>query len=195
MRPIMDRSQDVRDAAENRRAISARLSNYLEALDGKCIIHFAAWDTLRECTAFYCDNQLPVADWADYGVFKRAFTFERYTYCFHCGMPNDTPRNNYFQPEAHRSVTPSDCRWKHLVFKTIFVLWNRSDLFKLELFEAHGNGLGDITTLEDFTEWAKRDAGGNLSTNYYNGLALFVAFCDWHTSDDQAFGGMGFELM
>lgn len=91
------------------------MSNYLDALNGKCIIHFAAWDTLRDCTAFYCDAEFPVANWRDYyGPFKRAFTFEPYTYCFHCGTPNDKQCDNYFQPAAHMNISPSNCAWKHL---------------------------------------------------------------------------------
>lgn len=195
MRPIVDRSQDVRDATENRQAISARLSNYLDTLRGKCITHFAAWDTLADCASHFCDYEFPVADWTDYPGFKLAFEFERFTYCFHCGTPNDTQRHNYFQPAAHLNMRPSECAWKHLVFKTIFILWGRSDTLKAELFDAHGHGLNDITTLEEFAQWAVEDVRGNLSPNYYNGLSLFVSFCDWHASDDQAFGGMGFETI
>lgn len=80
------------------------------------------------------------------------------------------------------------------MFKTIFILWSRSDVFKAELFEAHGHGLSDVRTLEEFTQWATEDVGGNLSAHYYNGLSLFVSFCDWHTSPDQAFASMGFDL-
>lgn len=119
-RPIVDRSQDTLDASKNRWAISAHLSYYLEALNSKCIIHFAVWDTLQDCAMFYYNDQLPVADWADYGPFKRVFMFEQYIYCFHCGVPNDTMRNNFFQPAAHLNMVPSNCVWKHLVFKTIF---------------------------------------------------------------------------
>lgn len=194
LRPIVDRSQDARDATENRRAVSARLSNYLDALNGKCIIHFAGWDTLRDCTAYYCDDELPVAQWSDYPKFKKSFKFKNYTYCFHCGTPNDTPRNNFYQPSAHMNIAPAACEWKHLVFKSIFILWARTDVLKMQLFEAFGQGLSEMTTIEQFTEWAVEDVEGYLAPNYYNGLSLFVAFCDWHTYDDLAFAGMGFEL-
>ncbi|KZP09083.1 hypothetical protein FIBSPDRAFT_900796 [Athelia psychrophila] len=162
------------------------VDDYLTALNSKCIIHFAAWDILQECSVYYCHDTNPTTNWADYPAFKRSFTFEQFMYCFHCGTPNDTPCNNFFQPAAHINISPPACEWKHLVFKTIFVLWAHSDVFKMVFFESYSQGLSDIT-FKQFTKWVNEDEAGYLAPYYFNGLSLFIAFCDWHATDGQAF--------
>ncbi|KAF7965750.1 hypothetical protein HWV62_42010 [Athelia sp. TMB] len=188
-RPMEDRSQAYKDSRDRRQAISSQLNVYLPALRNACLIHFGYWDELADCAAYFCDKQNPVADWDAYEKFRRSFQFAKYSYCFNCGTPNDTKKHNYFQPDAHRNIPTSDCVWKHLVFKTLFVIWHRTDSLRQEMFEAHG--IDPRCTLDEFAEWATKDLEANRSGGYYNGLEFFMSFCSWQTTEGQAFDGMG----
>lgn len=185
MPPMVDHSQGVRATIAGRQDMTKRLNTYMEALSRMCPTHFAGFDTLKDCATPSCDELNPRAEWAEYKRFKDHFQFARYTYCFFCGTPNDTASQDYFQPSCHLNVTPSSCRWKGFVFKTLFILWHRSDAARVELFDRHG--IPHSVTLDEFAQWAVEDLHDNSSPHYYNGLSLFVSFCDWTNIQEHAF--------
>lgn len=181
----VDHSQTTVNRIASRKTLSKRLNRFMEPLAHACITHFAAFDVIRDCPG-PCDNLNDQAQWSDYGDFKDHFHFAPYTYCFHCGIPNDSNSSGYFQPQCHLRVFPTQCKWKGLVFKTLFLLWSRRyHEARSQIFQMHGIP-ADIT-LSEFGAWAAEDLAGNVSHHYYNGLNVFLNFCEWTLSEEHAF--------
>lgn len=188
LRPSADLSQPSRQRHDQRMEMTAVLDKVLETMRGYCPVHFAAYDELHICASQPCDRAEPIVPWGNYMKFRTSFNFEAFTFCFLCGTPNDSSSKMYYQPHCHLNINPSACEWKHLVFKTLYVLWHRSDAARLNVFAAH-NVPADISLVE-FAQWSQEDLQGNMSPHYYNGLNMFISFCQWQSQTGLAFESM-----
>lgn len=184
---MVDLSQASRKRHDQRMFMTDQLDKVLEALRAYCFVHFALYDELRVCMSNPCDKEDPVIPWTNYKMFRTAFNFDAFTFCFLCGTPNDTSTKGYYQPQCHLNIKPSACQWKHLVFKTLYIIWHRRDEVRRRIFEHHE--ISDEISIERFAQWAREDLEGNLSPHYYNGLNMFMSFCHWQTQEGQAFYG------
>lgn len=174
LRPIVDLSLRVADARASRQRLSAELSYYFEELRGYCPIHFGYHEVLQQCSDWQCDKYNDWADWSLYKEFKQQFRFAKYTYCYDCRAPNNSEARNYFALSVHEPFPlTKKCPWAHFVFRTIFVVWHRPDVSPAlcEMFNA------PLHDLDLFAKWASEDPSDNLATEYFNGLAFFMAYC------------------
>ena len=167
------RVQRMRTAREGRLASTKELDKYMPALKGKCPYHFVLESKLID-DDFPCCPQEPKKI-GDYRDFKRSFTFERFTYCYSCGLPQDRNRNGE-GPICHMDhdfQKPGPCPFGQFIFRTTFCLWQVPAL-REELVRDFGIQ-HPLETQEEFTEWAvdeQADQG-----RYHNCLEAFLWFC------------------
>lgn len=178
LRPSVDFSQDVLNARSARQRATEELNYYFEELRGYCPIHFGYHQELKRCTDWQCDRFDDFAEWTRYPNFKSHFRFAKYTYCYECGAPNNSGSKNYFALPVHKPFPLTDrCEWAHFVYRTIFAVWHRADISPVlcEGFDAPAHDL------DRFAQWASHDPSDPLATQYFNGLAFFMAYCRGQT--------------
>jgi hypothetical protein len=107
--------------------------------------------------------------------FKRQFRFERFAYCYYCGMPQD--RGSVKEsPDCHRQVRwgrGSFCPWSDYVYIVLWCIWHTTGL-RASLVQFYG--LSEIITYDGFVEWVTEE--DQLAGEYYKGLEVFVWFCE-----------------
>lgn len=171
MSPREDQDEAVAAAGKARRALTQTIDEVFPQLRGYCPIHFAIEQTLQSC-----GDRCDLIKMSNFQAFRNAFVFERYTYCYRCGVPNDKPRLHYFAPSFHQVEWYQgkvDCPYIHFLFKTIYALWFREDLKP-----AFCRDLGiQATSEKEFTEWAILTPLGLTETTYFNGMTLMLWYC------------------
>ncbi|KAH0834619.1 hypothetical protein J3R83DRAFT_10106 [Lanmaoa asiatica] len=111
----------------------------------------------------------------DFHAFKKSFVFEKLTYCYTCGMPQDRKMNGEGPRchAAHNWMERKPCRFGSFIFRATFCIWQSKHLQR-EMIEGLGV-TGSIAKQEEFTEWAKRDVPSE--GKYHNCLEVFLWFC------------------
>ncbi|KAH0825802.1 hypothetical protein J3R83DRAFT_8865 [Lanmaoa asiatica] len=146
------------------------LDRYMPVLKGKCPSHFA---TMAEIVPDHpCD--CPFADFGgEYGMFKRAFVFQPFSYCFSCGMPQDRKRNGE-GPLCHAGVPyGKSCTFGPFIFRAVFCIWQNPQLRDRM---RHDLGLTEpLSDLEAFSGWANEEQ--REDGKYHNCLEVFLWFC------------------
>ncbi|KAG0692522.1 hypothetical protein DFH29DRAFT_882371 [Suillus ampliporus] len=110
-----------------------------------------------------------------YRAFKYEFTFEPYTYCFHCCLPQSRNRNGE-GPACHgefKFEAGNQCPFKGFIFKAVFSMWHREGFRELMIRDIGGGGR--LSTFEEFLGWVTqedRDEG-----KYNNCVEAFLWFC------------------
>ncbi|KAI9459287.1 hypothetical protein HD554DRAFT_2041944 [Boletus coccyginus] len=148
------------------------LDRYMPVLKGKCAYHFITKaeivaDDFPDCP-YFTDSS------GDYNVFKREFVFERFTYCFSCGMPQDRNRNGE-APSCHAGIPYGrGCTFGSFIFRAVFCIWQNPQLRERMRL---GLGLTDsLSSLGAFVDWAKKEQ--REEGKYHNCLEAFLWFCD-----------------
>lgn len=166
-----DKREEINAAERNRRALSVAIDEVFPKLLPFCPIHFGALGELVEC-----GSRCGLIDMSSYQLFRNEFRFGKYTYCYACGAPNNSPKTHYYQPPFHNSEwyqSKDACPYAHIMFKVIFALWRRDDLRPLFCEE-----LGIVARDADgFTEWAITDHNNLQATTYFNGMTLLLWYC------------------
>jgi hypothetical protein len=75
---------------------------------------------------------------SDYKEFKKAFIYEKYTYCYYCGSPQDRNRNGE-APHCHRDAgfSKGPCLWADFPYAVVFSIWHTKGLQE-EMLAAFG---------------------------------------------------------
>lgn len=165
-----DRDEEVLSAGKARMALTQTINDVFPQLLDTCPIHFATIGVLQICRGT-C-NLISMTSYRD---FRNSFVFEKFTYCFKCGTPNDKKRHHYYAPPFHNQewYKGADCPYAHFLFKAIYALWFREDLRP-----AFCQDLGiQATSEEEFTEWAILAPTGLTETTYFNGMTLMLWYC------------------
>lgn len=103
---------------------------------------------------------------------KKQFTFEKYQYCWRCGLPQGD-----FAPATHpifKPGVPHKCPFDDLVALLIWYIIHTEDIWKLAC-SAFTELKGQMS-LDDITKWLKTE---NKPHHFYNGLELVIWF--WAT--------------
>lgn len=162
----------VRAAKEQRLASTKELDEYMPTLKGKCPYHFVLEGKLVDDDFPHCPRE-PVN--GDYRAFKCSFVFEKFAYCYSCGLPQDRNRNGE-GPICHMDHTfqkAARCTFGQFVFRTTFCLWQVPTL-RVELIKALHIQLS-LDTQEEFTRWAVDELADQ--GKYHNCLEAFLWFC------------------
>lgn len=166
-----DTDQEVKAAGDARMTLTAAINDLFPQLLESCPIHFAVKGTFETCS-----DRCDLIDMSTYSLFRNAFTFKRFTYCFACGVPNDKRRDHYYAPAFHHVdwyKSKGACPYAHYMFKVIYALW-----FQDELRPVFCHELGiDASNEEEFTEWAVQDHDDLTDTTYFNGMTLMLWYC------------------
>lgn len=148
------------------------LDRYMPALKGKCAYHFVTKaeivpDHFPDCPNFTDSG-------GEYDMFKREFVFERFSYCFSCGMPQDRNRNGE-APLCHAGIPYGrGCTFGSFIFRAVFCIWQSPQLRDgmrrdLDVTEP-------LSSCSAFADWAKKEQREH--GKYHNCLEVFLWFCD-----------------
>ena len=174
--------QHLAQSAQNRRLeTSGKLNTFMTILKGTCPACFACFGELVKHDAFNgCGPAMTVPRDQWIVALKKKFKFVPYTYCYHCGLPQDRGPVRE-SPDCHRQVSWGKgkiCPWADYIYIVLWSIWHRPDL--RSTFLAAQN-LSQDSTYDDFVEWAiEEDA---LAGEYFKGLEGFLWFCQqWMSS-------------
>ena len=176
MRDVCQYSTRVERAKTEKRSRlekMAELDEFMPALKGACPYHFVLEGTIVPDHFPRCPL-MPSADvQAAFQKFRRAFSFEKFAYCFSCGMPQDR-KNNGEGPRCHGDhayAKDSRCAFAQFIFRVSFCIWEMRAL--RERMRAGLLIRESLSTAEEFTQWAKREEVGG----YHNCLESLLWFC------------------
>lgn len=157
----------------------------MPALKGMCPYHFVVQGSLVEDHFPRCPHMSPLAGIGDYSAFKASFQFEKFCYCYSCGMPQDRNRNGE-GPRClvgHAFSKKKGCEFEHFIFRVAFCIWQLPNL-RMQMIAGLG-ARGSMDTQEGFTKWAvteEEDEG-----KYHNCLEAFLWFCQRKEMEDPRF--------
>jgi hypothetical protein len=180
---IQQRQQNSQEAQQRRLATSSRLDMFMPILRDSCPVCFACRGQVVKHTAFReCPPEIsvPANEWMS---FKRLFKFDKYTYCYNCGLPQDRGPVKE-SPQCHRGLRWGKgvfCPWADYVFIVLWCIWNTPSLLSpmLAAFRLPTN-----ITYDDFVGWVTEE--NSVAGEYYHGLEAFVWFCERWTSSGRA---------
>lgn len=150
----------------------------MRKLKGCCPYHFVCaphHDRFHPEHDSKCSYKKPVSDPAFYNKFRRCFTFEAFSYCFKCGLPQSNSHNEE-APSCHAEVGYSrgdTCPFSGFIFKAVFVLWKIGHAEKLAKNNLGGTKIW--TNKEEFIDWVQME--DKQQGKYVNLLEVFIAFC------------------
>ena len=152
---------------------TAMLDRFMPTLKGACPYHFVAEGTVVPEHFPKCGYSATLRDDTEYDLFKRSFQFERFSYCFSCGLPQDRNHNKE-GPACHSNYTftkSAPCPFAHFIFRASFLLWKKAET-RSKMVE--GLGIHEpISTIKEFSNWATKEERGG----YHNCLEAFLWFC------------------
>jgi hypothetical protein len=164
----------VDDALLSRLARSSRLDKFMRATRDKCPAHFGnvaelVPDTFHGCTV---EGSIPVHL---YAAFKMSFSFERYSYCFQCCLPQSRHGNGE-EPACHSGFSyrkGQTCPFAGFIFKSVFSMWH-NQAFRRLMVEEFGGG-ASLETYDQFLTWIVCDSADE--GKYNNLVEVFLWFC------------------
>lgn len=149
----------------------------MPSLQGKCPYHFVLEGKLEVDHFPGCqlEAELSSSFPGDFHAFKKSFVFQKYTYCYTCGMPQDRKMNGEGPRchAVHNWMQRGPCNFGSFIFRATFCIW-QSERLRQEMIK----GLGvtePIAQQEDFTQWAIRELYSE--GKYHNCLETFLWFC------------------
>lgn len=157
---------------ESRLRRTRDLDKFMPALRGKCAYHFV-------CKAEIVPDHFPDCpclpdSGGEYDSFKHKFVFERFTYCFACGMPQERNRNGE-GPTCHVGVPYGKaCTFGSFIFRAVFCIWQNLQLRNRMMQDL---GIGEpLFGCGAFADWATKEE--REQGKYHNCLEVFLWFCD-----------------
>lgn len=183
-RTFVARASIVNTSLSNRLATTAHLDRYMKVLKDKCPVHFGNGGRLVSAANHMCtmESALPM-DF--YGPFKLGFSFERFTYCFQCCLPQSRNRNGE-EPACHAGFSyrkGEKCPFAGIMFKSVFCMWHNPGFREL-LIKEMGAG-ASLENYDHFLTWIIKDStdGGR----YNNLVETFIWFCSALEKADSKF--------
>lgn len=113
------RADDAASVKESRLSRTAKLDRFMPALKGACPYHFVADGWLVPDRYPKCDRSGALHNDKECRLFRQSFQFERFSYCFSCGLPQDRGHNGE-GPLCHSNHTfqkSAQCPFSHFIFK------------------------------------------------------------------------------
>jgi hypothetical protein len=168
----MTRSSRAKNGLQSRLNKTSLLDKYMRKLKGCCPSHFASGEGIQD-EHYQCQVAQNIFD-DDYQVFKRSFKFKKFTYCFHCALPQNSNHNNE-EPSCHsgfKYTKGNACAFSGFIFKSVYYLW------KSGVAAALASRLGlpkGWDSLAEFNLWVNKEE--NTDGKYINLLEIFIAFC------------------
>lgn len=172
------RAATAQSAVQGRLERTRSLDLYMPKLAGKCPYHFVDAQKLVDedypgCEFFQHTHTAEAKQ--QYYDFKRAFNFEKFAYCYSCGIPQEKGRNGE-GPRCHKKCaygSKDGCLFGSFIFRVAFCMWlNRS--LRQEMAADLGIPVS-IETDHDFTTWAIAEEP--QTGKYHNCLEAFLWFC------------------
>ncbi|KAG1791923.1 P-loop containing nucleoside triphosphate hydrolase protein [Suillus plorans] len=166
------RSMRVTAGLHSRLDCTSLLDRYMRKLRDCCPVHFGIDYQVHKKDACPVGSGPPNPM---YYNFKKSFTFQRFTYCFKCALPQNYNHNKE-EPSCHSQVlyqkgVPS-CPFAGFIFEAVLHIWKSGKASHL------AGTLGQPTgwvSYEEFVSWVneeEKDQG-----RYINLLEIFIAFC------------------
>jgi len=183
-----DRAEKASSAKQARLDRTACLDRYMPCLKGKCAYHFVMAGTLVEDHFPDCEIERGFSQhgWRDYNKFRSSFRFQKYTYCYSCGMPQDRNHNGE-GPGCHGDRAfkkGGKCDFEHVIFKVAFCIWLDRSL--MERMVAELGVREPVDTLEGFIQWANTE--NEREGKYCNFLEAFLWLCGgWEKKNNRVF--------
>lgn len=173
---VRARVQRTNDWKQKRLNKSATLDHFMTTFGGKCPVCLVTGSHLVPAHALFDDCSsaaaIPRQGWL---AFKRNFVFEKYSYCYSCGMPQDRNFNGE-SPACHRTVPwgkGSFCPWSDFICLVLWSTWYSQDI-RAEALQSFQ--LPEDLSFVNFCDWV--NAEDKQSGCYYNGLEVFLWFCE-----------------
>lgn len=163
----------VNAALASRLARSSRLDRYMRVLKDKCPSHFGHGALLVPADSHRCTTETALPMHL-FGAFKLAFSFERYTYCFQCCLPQSRNGNGE-EPACHAGFSyrkGEKCPFAGFIFKTVFCMWYSQGFRQLMINEFSG---ASLVPYENFLAWIIQDSSD--AGRYNNIVEVFLWFC------------------
>lgn len=119
-----------------------------------------------------------------YGVFKSALEFKPWTYCFHCGLPQDKNHNSE-QPRCHALYQfkkgGKPCKYAGYIFKVVACMAEDTTMrhwMEQQMDMTRGMNMQEVGS------WASKEAGEG---KYSNLIEVFILFCEQLEKNDSRF--------
>lgn len=157
---------------------TTNLNHFFSLVEGKCPVCFVCTGALVCHIPFKDCGQTHLP--SNFQRYRRAFSWKPYTYCHLCGCPQE--RNfNQEEPDCHVESRVWNgrqkiCPWKDFVFIVLHCIWHTSQ--RHNMLQAFG--LSQELALDGFLVWA--DAEDMMDGKYYNGLEVFLWYCEMWTN-------------
>lgn len=168
------RASGVTSDISSRLARTARLDKYMRVLKEKCPAHFGNSAATVPAANHRCttESNLPMHLYRD---FKLSFTFERYTYCFQCCLPQSRHGNGE-EPACHAGFsyrTGEKCPFAGFIFKAVFCMWH-NEVFRNLMIKELGEG-APLDIYDNFLKWIVLDSPD--PGRYHNLVEVFLWLC------------------
>ncbi|KAG1844369.1 hypothetical protein F4604DRAFT_1937570 [Suillus subluteus] len=176
------RSARVTTGLHDRLDRTLLLDRYMRRLQNCCPVHFVIDCQVHAKGA--CSSGSNPLD-SMYYNFKGSFTFQRFTYCFKCALPQNYNHNKE-EPSCHSQVRYQkgvpQCPFAGFIFEAVYYIWKSGKAHHLA--GTLGRPTGWVN-FEEFVSWVneeEKDQG-----RYINLLELFIAFCKKLETSDRNF--------
>jgi hypothetical protein len=181
---FVNRAEHARGFDIGRLEKTDQLDRFLEIVKGYCPVHFAAHGELVDHGAgspFYdcpVNGQIaPKLTKEDCKKFRNSFGFAPFTYCFHCGSPQERKFNKE-APKCHKDAGfgPA-CPWADFPFTVVLLIWHREDIRKEMMVDFR---IEEGTTYSGFQQWCTEEYPNK--GEYVKMLEVFLWYCKMHFS-------------
>jgi Helicase conserved C-terminal domain len=179
---INERANRSNESLVGRRQTSNQLDSFLKIVKGRCPVHFATCggqlvdrSNLDSSKSHLTSCVLNGANFPfdDYKKFKSAFSYERYAYCYYCGLPQDRDRNGE-APRCHKDAGfgRGPCPWADFPYVVVFSIWHTKGVREemLAAFQLKG-----VTAYDEFVAWCTQEHAWN--GEFTKMLEVFLWYC------------------
>ncbi|KAG2121470.1 hypothetical protein DEU56DRAFT_918156 [Suillus clintonianus] len=171
---FVGRAGRVNEALRSRLERTSRLDRYMRVLRGKCPAHFGRYGKILADAYHSCDAEAGIPTHL-FRAFRPNFSFERFTYCFQCGLPQNR-NGNAEEPACHVGFSykkGEKCRFAGFIFSAVFHTWH-TDGFRNLMVKALGAGVS-LKSYDEFLIWIVQETPDE--GKYNNLLEVFLWFC------------------
>lgn len=117
MHTPQDHADRLQNASKSRLERTTKLDRFMTGLSETCPVHLVKRRAKMMGCGSRCDQEVSA-----YGAFKSRLEFKSWTYCFHCGLPQDRNHNGK-QPRCHASYQfkkgGKPCKYVGYIFKVV----------------------------------------------------------------------------
>jgi len=171
---VTARVQQVKESQTDRMEKSSKLDQFLKIVNLSCPVHFMTSGKLVTHEGPFRSFH-PTFPFEDYLAFKKKFIFERYTYCYYCGSPQDH-KGRSEAPSCHRNAgfRGKPCPWADFPQVVVFMIWHDAGGVRSEMMENFK--LEGATSYDKFMAWCKKE--DSHAGEFTKLLEVFLWYCE-----------------